>query len=326
MKHFFSEKEDMAFSAVVLRYNSLDEGSEEKLMLESKVKDRTKILLYLIPQRNLYLPEEDASAFLIDIIRDIDRIVDSFRISGLTYNKYLSQICRYRCMQYLKKKRTREFTEKALLYSDLSLYDRELKEDAEEYNASNAKDVGNLSLTEIMEKIIKESQACDSAGNPAEGELRKALSSKVSRRRFLTFLLSLPETENDRFMNGVSRVLSVDKSLVTHFYLMRHEELRINEDDRKKAEEIAGRYWQTMARLRHAIAAEDDDAKAGMLHEAYQRTKAIYEKRREKLAKSRKGLTQRQIAELTHVPRSTISNDICRTRELLESVMEMVQM
>ena len=66
MKYLFDDKEDSRFSAIVLEYNSQEEGSNEKLKLENTVKERTKVLLYLIPQRYLFVPEEDASAFFMD--------------------------------------------------------------------------------------------------------------------------------------------------------------------------------------------------------------------------------------------------------------------
>ena len=48
MHKLFDDGEDRAFSRTVLRYNSMAEGSLEKLELENKVRERTKLLLYLI--------------------------------------------------------------------------------------------------------------------------------------------------------------------------------------------------------------------------------------------------------------------------------------
>ena len=325
LKYLFDAKEDSRFSAIVLEYNSQEEGSNEKLKLENTVKERTKVLLYLIPQRYLFVPEEDASAFFMDIIKDLDKIIDSFRISRMTYNMYLTQICRYRCMQYMKRKRSAEFTEKAIIYSDLSMYDMDLSERYCSYTIHQSPKLENLDMRTTIERMIDGNQDVRIKNSEAEEMLREALATKVSRRRFITFLLTLPETETDRFMNGVSRVLSIDKALVAHFYLLKHEELMVNREERERAQDIAGRYWKTLARLRRAIATETDEFRIEVLGNAYKRTKGIYEKRREKVIKAKKGLTQKQAAAILSLPRSTISNDICKIRKLLESVHEMMQ-
>ena len=87
-----------------------------------------------------------------------------------------------------------------------------------------------------------------------------------------------------------------------------------------KAEESAGRYWKTLARLRQAIALETDMDKIDRLNAAYGRTRDIYFKRRAQVMKARKGMTQKEISELLGLPRSTISNDICRMKEMLKAI------
>ena len=47
---YFSEAEDKRFTELVIRYNEMDDDNEEKLHLENRIKERTMILLYLIPQ------------------------------------------------------------------------------------------------------------------------------------------------------------------------------------------------------------------------------------------------------------------------------------
>ena len=103
MNRFFTADADRYIGKKVLEYNNA-ESEEERLRLESFVKERTGILLYLIPQRNLYISEEDLSGFYLDVVKDMDRIIGSFAISGSSYIAYLTQICRYRCMRYIRKK------------------------------------------------------------------------------------------------------------------------------------------------------------------------------------------------------------------------------
>ena len=107
MNRFFTEEADAFIGQKVIEYNRAS-TDKEKLTLESIVKERTGILLYLIPQRNLYIKEEDLSGYYLDVIKDIDRIIGSYAISGRSYIAYLTQICRYRCMRYIRKKEKAE--------------------------------------------------------------------------------------------------------------------------------------------------------------------------------------------------------------------------
>ena len=300
MLRLFSEAEDRRFSRMVLRYNALEEGSGEREALEQQIWERTKVLLYMIPQRNLYLSAEDSSSFFMYMLDDVDRIIRDFRATGLSFNGYLTQICRYRCRGYMKLKASRELTERALIYSDMTIYDSHVAE-------------------RLFERIVA-ADGPEIAATGPERKLQEILHDKVSRRRFLTLLLSLPETETTAFIAGVSRVLRIDGRLVSRFYLLRHERLSGNEEERDKAEESAGRYWKTLARLRQAIALETDMDKIDRLNAAYGRTRDIYFKRRAQVMKARKGMTQKEISELLGLPRSTISNDICRMKEMLKAI------
>ena len=289
MHKLFDDGEDRAFSRTVLRYNSMAEGSLEKLELENKVRERTKLLLYLIPQRNLFLRQEDASAFFMDIIRDIDRIIDSFRVSRLTFNGYLTQICRYRCLRYMSRKRKRERAEDAIICSDTtdiygtSVFDSIADEEEPAYECealpSPDPEVESLGMTGVISRIIDE-RIETPALTEAEEALQGALLDKVSRRRFLTLLLTLPDTETPGFISGVARVMSVDRGLIHRFYTLRHDELEVSYEERVKAEDVAGRYWKALMLLRHAIAKETDMEKIEDLEKAYRRTKGIFTNRK----------------------------------------------
>ena len=319
MLRLFSEAEDRRFSRMVLRYNALEEGSGERDALEQQIWERTKVLLYMIPQRNLYLSAEDSSSFFMYMHDDVDRIIRDFRATGLSFNGYLTQICRYRCRGYMKLKASRELTERALIYSDMTIYDSHVAERTVEYRSERCRGLEITNLRVLFERIVA-ADGPEIAATGPERKLQEILHDKVSRRRFLTLLLSLPETETTAFIAGVSRVLRIDGRLVSRFYLLRHERLSGNEEERDKAEESAGRYWKTLARLRQAIALETDMDKIDRLNAAYGRTRDIYFKRRAQVMKARKGMTQKEISELLGLPRSTISNDICRMKEMLKAI------
>ena len=185
-------------------------------------------------------------------------------------------------------------------------------------------EVESLGMTGVISRIIDE-RIETPALTEAEEALQGALLDKVSRRRFLTLLLTLPDTETPGFIGGVARVMSVDRGLIYRFYTLRHDELEVSYEERVKAEDVAGRYWKALMLLRHAIAKETDMEKIEDLEKAYRRTKGIYARRRMIAAKSRKGMSQKAVSKLLNKPRSTISNDICCMRQLLKSIEPMVK-
>ena len=325
MNRYFTAEADRLIGEKVLEYNrhernGVKRSDEELAELETFIRERTGILLYLIPQRNLYIKEEDLSGFYLDVIRDIDRIIGSFSISGTSYIAYLTQICRYRCMRYMRKKERKEQTEMALIASDPSSYSSSFTgESPAPYSASNVADASMMDLAGIIRHITK-ARTKTTKGTDPESVLANILTQPIERRRFLEYLLNLPQVEDASFMAGVSRVLRVDGSIISRFYELRRSKLADKEESIENAENIAARYWKAIARLRQAIAKETDESRMKDLMKASERASRIYNRRLELLRYAKRGLSQHQIASLMGMPRSTVSNDISRMRELLRDV------
>ena len=66
---YFSQDEDTRFSEIVISYNERREKEEEDKELYTFIKDRTSILLYLIPVRNLFLDYDEASEIYLDLYK-----------------------------------------------------------------------------------------------------------------------------------------------------------------------------------------------------------------------------------------------------------------
>ena len=314
MESYFSRREDESFSRLVLEYNALGDGDMRKVELDSMIVERTMVLLYLIPQRSFFLREEDAGAFFLDIQPDVPEIIRSFRISGLTYNGYLSQICRYRCMRFMKSKKDRNALETGMVYSDLTAYE-EMHEDEVPYSISSpipdehirAMDLNTVIATMMTCPPSREGESL----SPEEESMTRLLGVPMKRRQFISLLLSLPETESPGFIAAVSRVMRTDMETVSRFYMLRHEILRgFAEETREALESKAGRHWRTMVKLKAAMAAEGDPAESIQLRERYIRARDAYRRRIGSLKGTYSGFTQLQIASLLGIPRSCVSHDI----------------
>lgn len=329
---YFSEAEDKRFTDLVIRYNSMDDDNEEKLHLENRIKERTMILLYLIPQRNMYLGEEEAGGFFLEIQKDIESIISSFRITGATYNSYLQQTCRYRCMRYMRRQKKKDSLENALIFSDMTIHDEEyldtasaVSESVTPYETEDwSDDIDRMDLGELsMHIIMQRSEEKCREETIAELELATHLRKARTRRQFLEFLLALPCTETQGFIAGVSRLLHTDYKTVAKFYALRHDAL-MNEhgDEIRFLEELAGRHWKILAKIGTATVNADTPEEKAIMIDRYLKMKRVYERRLSDLMKARSGLTHYTISTLLGVSRPMVSADIKKMKMLLNHFMD----
>ena len=324
---YFSEAEDRAFTSLVLEYNSMEDCRDERrIRLENIIRERTSVLLYLIPMRNLYLKEEDAGGFFLDIQKDIGWIISSFRISGLTYNGYLTQICRYRVMRYTRRISRARSLDSALVFSDMTMHEPSAKERCIPYSApSPNEDLSSMDLGAVARLMIRRQGPIAGRLNEKEEVLTRLLQKPIKRRQFISYLLSLPETETPGFIAGVSRLLRTDIGTTSRFYVLRHEWLRNrNGKTVDSLEMLTGRHWKIMMKLRRAIHIEPEDMKRRELRCRYTRLSTALDRRQSELRHARSGLAHSEIAELVGVSRSAVSADIRTIRDSIEQLISTV--
>ena len=326
---YFDREDDMAFSDLVRRFNDPSTDEKEKIRLEAGIKERTSVLLYLIPRRNLFLDEADISGFYLDVIRDIDRIIGSFTISGTSYNAYIREICRYRSFRYLRDRERKEFVEKALVYSevrnsDLWSTDRSALSEGRTWYSDNrnGRKISSMDLKEVSSYIITH-RGRMKLKDKKEKILYERLSDPMMRTRFLSFLLSIPGDENDATVTGLSRILGSDIQAVDRLIFLRKEEVEKLSEKEHKARDLAARYWRIMTKIQASIQREEDPDKKREFTDAYNRIQRLFEERKKDAANGRKGLTQEMISKVLSRSRSSVSNDIRYIRTLLESLTKL---
>ena len=319
---YFSEEEDRKFTNLVIKYNTL-ENEDEKLKLENSIKERTMILLYLIPQRYLYISEEDAGGFFLEIQKDADEIIASFRISSLTFNRYLQQTCRYRCMRYMRNQSRRKATERALIFSDMTIHEKQLSENLIPYSSPESTEaVEKMDLGSISDFIIRRKGKKIVSLSESERKLSMLLERPVRRRQFIEFLLALPETETPGFIAGISRLLRIDYHTASRFYSLRHEAMmNENGNEIKALQELSGRHWTILSKLGIATSNESDPEQREALYTRYRRMRKIYDKRLSDLQHAHSGLHHTTISEILGVSRPMVSADIKKVKTMLTNVM-----
>ena len=322
MKEYFSREADRYMTSLVLRYNS-EKNESEKLKLENIVVERTKVMLYLIPLRSCLIAEEELSGFLLDVMKDISRFITSFTISGTSYAAYLTQICRYRCIRYMSRKKKAERNEMAMLIDASSGCERPtyLNEKENAYEGTLIPEYKSMDFVSIIKAILEDSDGQCGKCSAIEKELGDRLADRLCRRRFIEFLLYLPQTESPSFIAGISRVLRIDGAVISHFYYLRHLYLNTDDDAIGRLNEVTCRYWNMIVSLQRSMEYETDEEKTTMLKAALERTKAIHKRKLNALKKARHGLSQSQIASLMDIKRSTVSIDLEMIRILLKSLL-----
>ena len=101
-KDFLSREEDIRFSKTVIDFNSLGDKADDNL--KNEIKERTKLLIYIVSRDVLHLSYDDASSVFLELEEELDRIIASYKVSNATFNQYLKQLCQYRCRRMKQKK------------------------------------------------------------------------------------------------------------------------------------------------------------------------------------------------------------------------------
>ena len=92
-KDYLSREEDELFSRTVLDFNNSSQTNEKE---KNAIRERTKILIYIVARDMLHLSYDDASTVFLDMEKELDKIITSYRVSNATFNQYLRQLCKYR--------------------------------------------------------------------------------------------------------------------------------------------------------------------------------------------------------------------------------------
>ena len=244
-KDYLSREEDELFSRTVLDFNNASQTNEKE---KNAIRERTKILIYIVARDMLHLSYDDASTVFLDMEKELDKIITSYRVSNATFNQYLRQLCQYRCRRMKQKAYQNNLWENAFFmeeaaynskhpgdYDVLDACTREHRS-TETYNQDLYSEYG---LKEIIDFITKTRNVLDyPIFNNYEKKLRKALTIPTSRKRFLIFLLTLPRKTESIDSYDIARVLQVDECAINRLLYLKDEALGYQEE---KIREIQSR-------------------------------------------------------------------------------------
>ena len=71
-KDYLSREEDELFSRTVLDFNNSSQANEKE---KNAIRERTKILIYIVARDMLHLSYDDASTVFLDMEKELDKII-----------------------------------------------------------------------------------------------------------------------------------------------------------------------------------------------------------------------------------------------------------
>ena len=324
--NYYSLQEDQRFSNIVVEFNQMDARESKRESLKKVIFDRTQILIYELPIRNLFLNEDEAAEIYLCLRDDVERIVDSYRYIGKTYNSYITSICKFKARSLDKRNKAGMNIEDS--YKSDLLYELEARDsiqffEREPFYGTNRPEIYTMDMKALVEFISSSSDCNDFALDLAPREIRlaKSLEKRISRKHMMIYLMYLPQMENPYFIDSISRVMNLDPMVFSYFYALKFELCtKINEKWQKK-QNTAARHFKTLLKLRAQIAYETDREKIRNLNNIYTKVYNYYILSLEKSKRLKRGLNQNEIAEHLGIRRSSVFYAIKQTKSILTDAL-----
>lgn len=326
-KDYLSREEDELFSRTVLDFNNASQTNEKE---KNAIRERTKILIYIVARDMLHLSYDDASTVFLDMEKELDKIITSYRVSNATFNQYLRQLCQYRCRRIKQKTYQNNLWENAFFmeeaaYNSKHPGDYDVLDDCSKEHRSteiyNQDLYSEYGLKEIIDFISKNKNVLDyPIFNNYEKKLRKALTIPTSRKRFLIFLLTLPRKTESIDSYDIARVLQVDECAINRLLYLKDEALGYQEEKIREIQSRASKHWRIMAKLVANINKENDEDKKRKLRDHYQTQVICHRKNVSEIRKVSNGMSRTYISNILGLSRSSVSVAVKETSTLLEMI------
>ena len=322
---YFSKDEDTRFSELVINYNERRAKGNEDKDLYAFIKDRTSVLLYLIPVRNLFLDYDEASEIYLELYKCIDSIIASYKITKTTFIGYLTQICRYRARNLvLRQRRDDQITKDAWFYDYVDSEENYYMElplcDAEPHYGKPRPEVKYMDLSTLIDYIVENRDNDSPALESKEALLHEKMRDKKERKLLLLLLLSLPSIPSSSLVSSIARVLELDSLVLARFFELKYDLMAPRIKKQEEEYEKGIKHWKSMMRLMRAIEFECDENLKKSLRDKYSKVSKCHRMRMNKANSEPKGLTQFEIADIVGEKRSTVCKSLQRAKDMLEII------
>ena len=301
-KDYLSREEDELFSRTVLDFNNSSQTNEKE---KNAIRERTKILIYIVARDMLHLSYDDASTVFLDMEKELDKIITSYRVSNATFNQYLRQLCQYRCRRIKQKTYQNNLWENAFFMEEA---------------AYNSKHPGDY---DVLDACTREHRSTETYNQDLYSEygLKEIIDFITkTRKRFLIFLLTLPRKTESIDSYDIARVLQVDECAINRLLYLKDEALGYQEEKIREIQSRASKHWRIMAKLVANINKENDEDKKRKLRDHYQTQVICHRKNVSEIRKVSNGMSRTYISNILGLSRSSVSVAVKETSTLLEMI------
>lgn len=325
MNWYLDSKADKEFSSLVIELNSTTKKDRKDLLFPI-VKERTKILIYQICQKKLYLDDEKTACVYLSINEEMDRIISSYKISSESYNHYLKQLCTYHARRIIRKDYDNSIYENEFFFEDDEPYQYDTYND-EEVRIKQSSNISatffiNMNLKETVEYIISNANRDDYLiYNQYEGKLRELLKTKSFRRDFLLFILSLPLNSSFDESNNYSRIFRTDEEAFIHLLDLKIEIANRKNPDRARNIELTSKHWRLMAKLKRSMYFASNEKEYSLLKENYNTHAKCHNRRLKDTRRSYRGMIHEDISSYLKLSRTTVTTAIGKVKKTLEMII-----
>ncbi len=201
---------------VALMFQKMNDGADYSHEYEW-VREKTKLLFYLIPRRSYYLERELCSEFYLSMVDSVDKVIMSYRISlSVPYVAYLHIILRGRAFAFLSRRSENIQRENDFIYTSVKMLDAsDVFEYEPEWDAGPiqegppARPPEKITLSDVIEVIIKASPSTDVSGDRRRDLMLEYLREKDNRLRFMLFLLVNTDSLTRGEISDLSELMNV---------------------------------------------------------------------------------------------------------------------
>ncbi|MGE4453612.1 MAG: hypothetical protein AB7D92_03685 [Sphaerochaeta sp.] len=286
---------------------------------------KTQQILYYMPAYLHLLEEEDCSAFLLYCYESIDHYLTTYKLGGLSYIGYLTQVVRKRCKYFLVMKRADEHKERIILESEYLQEGEQplLSGETAQYTTFSSKLVSEMdTLPKLFNQLLYARTIALPLENPKLKVLQKLIASPVNRKRFLIVLTLSPNLANQYLLEELAMLLEVEVPLLSQYLntagMMFKEKERLKEEFQM----TSNRHFRRLLEIENQL---QNTAK----REEYERLEAlrtwtvkVYKAKVEQIRTMEFRLSHRQLGVLLNIPKGTIDSSVHYMKRVLREYVD----
>lgn len=295
--------------------------------LHAGLKREIMELLYTIPSTLRILDSEDCCEFLFYCLSAIDNLIAGYEEGKLSFVGFLTEVVRRRVRYFLcERKKTEQ--KLRLLHRSESLFLESDEHDVESaeppivYTFKSLPTATIASLPSLFASLLRKRTPSAYPIRKELEELRIVMTSGVNRKRMLITLAITPSLYAHHLLEELSSLLLFDLTDLCRFLNTASLALHSKETIKQDFEQTCTRHFRRLLEIEQALEDESDEAKKRQLIGLRDWTQEKYRKKIEKLRSMEQSLSHRQVGELLHIPKGTVSSSVFHIKKLLHSYMD----